>query len=609
MNSDQNKKTLISLFLTLIAALVLFYFLLPAINIKSTGFYMYLIMVVASFILIHLLLSGSGSNLKFKREMMEDGTFKIVLDTNGSSKQKQEGRQNFSQNPFETYDQKTSGGNFEDFDKTLKKSKSKAFSYPVMLIILLLGIVFIGGFLSGPLIFTDEYTRLIHIETGNFEEEVAEISYDQIPWLDKASAQRLGDRKLGELADMVSQFEVASDYTQINYKSRPVRVTPLLYGDVFKWFNNRENGIPGYIQIDMVTQEGDVVRLSDGIKYSRSEYFGRYIDRYIRFNYPTFMFDTPIFEVDDNGDPYWICPKVVKTIGLFGGTDVDGVVVVNAVTGEHTYYAPNEVPQWIDHVYPAELIIEQYDYYGSYQGGFINSIFGQRGVTMTTDGYNYLALNDDVYVYTGITSVGNDESNIGFILVNQRTKDSRYYSIPGAHEYSAMSSAEGALQHLNYEATFPLLLNIAGEPTYFMAMKDYSNLVKQYAMVNVKSYNIVSTGMTVAECEENYIQLLSRHSGSTIVSTQGINVTGVISDIRVSVIDGDSHYYIRLEGSPKYYVISASGDNRAVLLNVGDRVILIAAETNKMIEPIRSFEWVTAPPATDNSSVSTTVST
>ncbi|WP_338103034.1 hypothetical protein [Methanolapillus millepedarum] len=593
MNLNKNTRLILTLILTLIAALVLFYFILPAINLRSTGFYMYLIMVVAAYLVISLILSGAGQSVKFRKMPMDDGSYKLVLDLDAKSKKE---RENFSKNPYETYDSKKQKADAYEFEDAIYKTPQKLNwkkSGPVMVIILLFAIVVAGSIFSGPFFFANDYTKLIHIENGNFSEEVAEISYDQIPWLDKVSAQRLGDRKLGELADMVSQFVVADDYTQINYKNRPVRVTPLLYGDVFKWLNNRENGIPGYIQIDMVTQEGEVVRIKDGIKYSRSEYFGRNIDRYLRFNYPTLMFGTPVFEVDDDGNPYWVCPKVVKKIGLFGGTDIDGIVLINAVTGEHVYYAAKDVPQWIDHVYTADLIIEQYDYYGRYQSGYINSIFGQRGVTMTTDGYNYMALNDDVYMYTGITSVSNDESNIGFILVNQRTKDARYYSIPGAHEYSAMASAEGALQHLNYEATFPLLLNIAGEPTYFMAMKDYSNLVKQYAMVNVKSYNIVATGNTVAECEENYVQKLSKNSGSASVSTRGTNVSGIISDIRVSVIEGNSHYYIKLDSSPKYYVISSSVDDRAVLLNVGDRVILISAETDKMIEPIRSFEWVT----------------
>ena len=245
--------------------------------------------------------------------------------------------------------------------------------------------------------------------------------------LDADSAQRLGSRKLGELADMVSQFEILPTYTQINYQGRPVRVTSLAYGDIIKWFTNRSEGLPAYLIIDMVTQEAEVVRLSEGMKYTTAEHFGRNLYRHLRFHFPTMMFAQPVFEIDDEGTPYWVCSRVVKTIGLFGGTDIQGAVLVNAITGESTYYAYEDVPSWVDRVYASDLIMQQYDYYGLYQNGFLNSIFGQRDVTQTTEGYNYIAINDDVYMYTGVTSVTSDQSNIGFLLSNQRTKETFFY--------------------------------------------------------------------------------------------------------------------------------------------------------------------------------------
>ena len=212
------------------------------------------------------------------------------------------------------------------------------------------------------------------------------------------------------------QFEVADDYTQINYQGRPVRVTPLRYGDIIKWLNNRADGLPAYLLIDMVTQNVEVIRLDEGIHYTTAEHFSRNLYRHLRFHYPTYMFDEPAFEIDENGDPWWVCPRVSHTIGLFGGRDIIGAVLVNAVTGESAYYKTGDVPNWVDHVYTAELIMQQYDYHGAYVNGFINSLFGQRDVTVTTEGYNYIAIGDDVYMYTGVTSVVSDESNIGFIL-------------------------------------------------------------------------------------------------------------------------------------------------------------------------------------------------
>ena len=460
---------------------------------------------------------------------------------------------------------------------------------PFLTVILLLAVIAGGSLSSWVVLRAASYSALLPIQSGDFAAEVEEISYDQIPMLDANSAALLGNRKLGELADMVSQFEILPSYTQINYRGRPVRVTSLAYGDIIKWFNNRKDGLPAYIVIDMVTREAEVVRLigktgeaseqGGGIRYTTAEHFGRNLYRYLRFHYPTMMFDEPVLELDENGVPWWVCSRIVKTIGLFGGVDVRGAVLVNAVTGEHEYM--EEVPAWVDRLYSASIIIQQYDYYGRYHNGFLNSMFGQRDVTVTTEGYNYIAIDDDVYMYTGVTSVASDESNIGFILSNQRTKETRFYSIAGAEEYSAMDSAQSQVQQMRYAATFPLLLNIADQPTYFMALKGADGLVKMYAMVNVQQYDIVSTGATVADCEGSYRQTLASRGlipqdlanpaegGERADEIEG---ESVVTEIRSSVIGGDTHYYVKLADVPAYLDFSAADAPTAVLLNVGDRI-------------------------------------
>ena len=459
---------------------------------------------------------------------------------------------------------------------------------PFFLALAMILTAIVGSIIGWKLIRAADYRDLLTVETGDFASEVEEISFDQIPMLDRDSASKLGNRKLGELADMVSQFEVDDDYTQINYKDRPVRVTALRYGDWIKWLNNRSNGLPAYLIIDMVTQNVEVVRLEQGIRYTTAEHFSHNLQRHLRFHYPTYIFDAPAFEIDEDGNPYWVCPRLTNTIGLFGGTDVLGAVLVNAVTGETEYYKVGEIPTWVDHVYNADLIISQYDDHGTYINGFINSIFGQRDVTVTTAGYNYIALNDDVYMYTGITSVVSDESNIGFILSNQRTKETRFYSVAGAEEYSAMDSARGQVQQMNYTATFPLLLNIADQPSYFMALKDAAGLVKMYAMVNVSQYQIVATGSSVADCESSYRLMLARNglisdSDTDVKPTGQGQVTSTIAEIRSAVVEGNTWYYLRLQDGSVYYAISAADDKNAVILSVGDQVTVTFAEGEERI--------------------------
>ena len=516
------KRIAINSLVTLLVGAVYFYLELPAINLHAEEFYGFVLLLCAVYCGCALLTSGfQGEGAK--------GYFRFV---------------------------------------------KKQCTVPFFLAAGLLALAVVGGVASWVVFRAGSYQKLLTVQSGDFSSEIAEVAYDRIPMLDKDSAE-----KLGELSDMVSQFEVSEDYTQINYHGRPVRVTPLRYGDIIKWFNNRSAGLPAYLIIDMVDQSVDVVRLDEGMKYTTAEHFSRNLYRHLRFQYPTFMFEEPVFEIDEDGTPYWVCAKKEKTIGLFGGTDNNGAVLVNAVTGESEYLT--EPPEWVDHVYSAELIIEQYDYYGMYHNGFINSILGQRDVTVTTDGYNYIAEGDDVYLYTGVTSVGGDESNVGFLLSNQRTKETKYYPCAGATEYSAMDSAEGQVQNLRYTATFPLLLNVAEQPTYFMALKDASELVKMYAMVNVNQYQIVATGATVAECESNYRQML-RQSNLISDDQTGIDqpvetdrrsLEGVIAEIRSAVVDGNSIYFLRFTGETDFTVrMSAADVPYAPLLNVGDRV-------------------------------------
>lgn len=455
----------------------------------------------------------------------------------------------------------------------------KTLGFKILLgLILVLLICYYGGtLLSSPIVNASKYQKLLTVETGEFSEDIAQISYDQIPLLDKESAQILGERKMGSLVDLASQFEVADQYSQINYQDNPVRVTPLRYASLIKWFTNRSSGIPAYIKIDMATQKTELIRLKEGMRYTPYDHFRRNLNRHLRFRYPTYIFTDIQFEVDEEGTPYWICPTKKYNIGLFGGQTIGNVVLCNAITGECTNYKVDEVPTWVDRVYSADLLINLYDYYGTLKHGYWNSVLSQKDCLATTNGYNYLAIDDDVWVYTGVTSITSDQSNVGFVLMNQRTMETKYYQIEGAIEDSAMSSAEGKVQNLGYKATFPLLLNINNEPTYFMALKDASGLVKKYAMVNVQNYQIVATGDSVNECETTYLKLLKDNGIEESVPEEIAptkTVTGVIQKIAEGVIDGNSHYYLLLEGSDVIYDVNVSSNLPIILYNVGDSIQL-----------------------------------
>ena len=452
----------------------------------------------------------------------------------------------------------------------------------------------VGWLLSQPFVpgNAERYASVLTTTDGDFATDIEQVDYADVPVIDRDSAVLLGNRAMGSIPEYVSQFEIADTYSQINYQGRPVRVSPLAYADLFKWFSNRDTGIPAYVIVDMVTQEAEVVRLEEPIMYSDSEPFARNVDRHVQLSYPDLMFDQKSFELDEEGHPWWVYPVQRRTIGLFGGTDIYGVVLVDACTGETDFYNVEGIPTWVDRAYPADLLIEQYNWSGAYQGGWLNSWLGQEGVVRTTSGtngelgYNYIAQGEDIYLYTGVSSVTADNSNVGFILVNQRTGESRYYALErgGATEDSAMASAEGQVQHLGYQATYPLLLNVAGQPTYFMSLKDAAGLVKMYAMINVEQYQSVATGSTVEECQEAYLTMLAADGllsddAAADVSSQH-EVTGVIATIAQAVVEGNSHFYVTLEddAAGTIYDFALPEMVKIVTYQVGDEITFRCGE-------------------------------
>ncbi len=469
-------------------------------------------------------------------------------------------------------------------EKSERKSKRFRHLMVVPVVVALIGVL--GGVASLTLFpgNAEKYSTILETQDGDFAQDIQQADYSTIPFIDRDSAVLLGNRTMGTMADYVSQFEISSLYSQINYKDAPVRVSPLNYADIFKWWSNHNTGIPAYVVVNMSTQDTDIVRLDDPIFYSDSDPFFNNVDRHVQLTHPFYIFGEKSFEIDDDGKPYWIYPVIDYTVGLFGGETVSRVVLCDASSGECQDLAIDEVPQWVDRAYPAELLIQQYNWSGSLSGGWINSWLGQSGVKQTTPGtdgqlgYNYIAKDDDVWVYSGVTSATADNSIIGFVLINQRTAESKFYAVAGATEESAMSSAEGQVQNLKYEATFPLLINVDNQPTYFMALKDNAGLVKKYAMIDIQRYQNVAVGDTLEETEKSYKKLLrangvSVDDGSSSTKSDS-SATGTISLISPVVLDGNSHYYVMLNGDDTLYDCPIATVTDIVRYKEGDSITL-----------------------------------
>lgn len=437
------------------------------------------------------------------------------------------------------------------------------------IIIVMIVATIISNIYSSPILQSKRYASLIKKQTSIFEEDIKQADFTKLPVVDRDTAIKLGARKMGEMGDLVSQYNIDETYSQIALGEKPVRVTPLVYADFVKWFLNKDKGIPYYIKIDMVTQNASLVKLDEPIMYSMSDKFSRNLYRHIRFSYPTAIIDDINFETDDEGKPYFIATAVEPTIGLFGAPDTKYIIIVDAHSGKMEKYKVGNVPEWVDRVYPANMIITQLDDNGKFERGFLNSKIKQEGVTKTTDGYNYLISGNDISLYTGITSVLADESNIGFVIVNMRTKETKFYPVSSAEEFSVMDSAKGAVQEKGYDATFPLLINVYNRPTYFMSLKDKASLIKMYSLVDAQNYQKVAVGNTVEETVENYQKITSDIMNNVGASSEKAIV---IEDIQSVVIDSNTLYYIKAKDEEKILSASINIDPRLAFVKIGDTI-------------------------------------
>lgn len=587
------KKFGIPAILSIVIIAILYYVMIPAINVQSTAFWWF---VIYCTIIVTVL---------FAIPRASDGVTSLLMDLQDHIDSF--GERLKSGKLFKSKEERAAAKAEKKAGKKKGHSARPAFVAGGIIVVCAVVLV-IGNVISCPFFNAKSYSALLDVEDGEFSKDIAEISMDSVPVVDRSTAVRLGSRTIGEMSDLVSQYAVDESYnayTQISYKEAPYRVSSLVYADIIKWITNTRNGLPGYVSVNMATQETKLVRLPEGqyMHYSTAEHFNNYLYRHVRFQFPTKILGDAAFEIDDDGNPYWIVPTVKYRIMLFGGKDYDGAVLVNAVTGESQFYDLASIPQWCDKVFSADLVYEQLGSYGKYRSGFWNSLIGQSGVlvptgsaapslfsnsgdgstvgdsTSSTSGYNYLAIDDDVYMYTGMTSANTDESLVGFVLTNLRTKDTRYYTCAGATETSAMRSAEGQVQQMKYEATSPLLLNIANRPTYFLSLKDSAGLVKMYAFIDVQQYQIVGTGTTVEQAQANYVTALGSDKDidvdpNEIANASAAETSGTIEVLESVVKDGNSYYYFKLKGDKNIYVAAITVSENLPFIEAGDKIKL-----------------------------------
>lgn len=488
---------------------------------------------------------------------------------------------------------------YQNNGKNFKKYRTIGIIGVTLLVIGIGNLLILPILTSAPILYSNSYRNLIgDVKESSFTADVEPINLAHIRIVDEETARKLADKKIGEVPALGSEAQLGELALQ-KVQNKLYYVAPLEHRGFFQWLTNHSKGSKGYVMISATNPQD--VRLIQNVggeevylKYQMKGFFFDYLPRFLYFKG---LFNIGLadysFEVDDDLNPYWVVSLYKNKIG-YNGSDAVGAVTVNAQTGEIAKYTIENLPRWVDRVQPESFIYKQIRDWGEYINGFWNSVFAKTGTLKPTgDELHLIYGNDDtVYWYTGITSSGKDGSSVGFIMVNSRTKEARWYKVSGADESGAKKSAEGQVQEKGYRSGYPILYNIAGVPTYISPMKDKEGLLKAVAFISVENYNLVGVGPDIESSLRTYQQVLASKGNQFIPSQdlKPIQLKGKLSRVSQVVKGGESYFYFMLEGDNRIFIGSSNTSAKVPLAKVGDVVAITANDTKESILNISEFK-------------------
>jgi len=549
-----NKKTVLAITISTVSyflfLFIIYYFCLPFINFTHAGFYVYLSLIACYLLPLVFILRS-----------------KKVVSKNKDKKYKQLAYDKYKEKFY--YKEVTSEKHFKPFNLIIKGV--------VLSISGLLVLLAVFGIIGSKMFNAKAYYNQLEVTEAPEEELLETFNFNNgevlLPIIDKDLAYKLAQASLG---DYGAQYTIDYDnFTLINVTrngvNELVRIAPLEYSNIFVSLSKHNEGSIGYIEVNVVTKETRLVKTDGGMKYIPTGVFGKDLNRHVRFNHPTSIYTEVNFEIDDDGNPYWIIPTEIREIGVISGPTSNGVIVVNPITGETKKYERGEEPAWIDRTVNEVVVDAQATNSFRYKHGFMNVHFGsKKEVFQLSDGYNYFIKGGNTYYVSCITSPNEgDQTSIGFVTINLKTRVATKYMVNGITEMRAreiaMNDARVKAQAL--DATWPLLINYQGVETYFVVLK---NEVQEQKIVFINVYNgeLIAMGDTLQEAKTEYDKLLA-DSGN--IETEDIVKSGKVISIRDL---GTSIEFMISGTKDKYFVVSPSVSLDARFIKVGDEVVV-----------------------------------
>ena len=438
-----------------------------------------------------------------------------------------------------------------------------------------LGIIILP-ILSSVIFRSNDYRELIgNVEEKTFSNDVSPIDPSRMVLIDYEVAAKLGDKRLVSEDMSLGSVVTIGKYTHQKVKDDLYYVAPLNHTSYWKWRKSKD-GTPGYIMVNAHNQKDvRLVKEVNGkpirLKYQEGGCFGDYITRHIYKKYKSYGQYEYEFELDDEMNPWYVVPLYDKKIG-YGGNDVVKVLLVNPETGKIDEYEIEDVPSWVDRVYPKDIVSKQFDHWGKWVHGWPN-MSGKDQMILSQG--TQIVYGDDgkCYLFSGVTSVGGDNASIGFILTDSRTKKTTLFKSGGAIESAAQASAQGKVQEKGYVASWPRPYNINGVWTYVMALKDQEGLIKSIALVSYTNYEVVGIGENIMDAIRNYKAALNSKGDivAPISDDKKSFHSGKINRFGTDTKDGQFYYYIVFDEMPNVLFIGTSAlSNEIPVSQIGD---------------------------------------
>ncbi len=474
------------------------------------------------------------------------------------------------------------------YDSFIEKQFSKVFIAVVSVFVI---IALIGGLMSSKPLNAKRYANVLgDVKKVSFQDLYGSDRDIEMSYVDKDSAMIAAEKKLGELSDVSARFVIDYDeFSQVNYNGKMVRIAPFEYTDSFKKYTSLSEGVPYYVMVttgdESMNAKAEIVKLDEGMQYYPNAPFLKDLHRHVAMRHKFSYVDDYYFEIDDAGHPYWLVQVITKRVGLWGSKDMKALIIVDAVSGETQRYKMDEIPEWVDTVYPTDMLLNQAHNYYQYKGGFINSLFAQRGV-MAVDSelgdYNYIMIDGEMYVFTGVRPHNVERnSTTALLFVSKRTGEAIELDLPGVSLGSAQTTSIGTIQEKGYIPTTPVLQNVNGFPTYVMSLKDRSGVVRGFSFVNYQDYTKSAVGDNYAQTEKNYIAAMG--NSESLTPDDQVEIEGIIDKIQAVTIDGNTQYLLKLVDQKDIYMASISISNELAFMESGSSVKLLT-EANRVIE-------------------------